>query len=53
MKVLAWYIDPNGIKTANTFIYPYPSGIKKCETLVIDPQIESKQDDTKPPTGTV
>ncbi len=31
MKVLAWYIDPNGIENTITIKYPYPTGIKKCE----------------------
>jgi hypothetical protein len=25
MKVLAWYIDPNGIKNKNIVKYPYPT----------------------------
>ena len=31
MKVLAWYIDLNGIENKKTVKYPYPIGIKKCE----------------------
>ena len=29
MKVLQWYMDPNGIKNKNTINYPYPTGVKK------------------------
>ena len=36
MKVLAWYIDPNGIENKITITYPYLTGIKKCEILNID-----------------
>ena len=36
MKTLAWYIDPNGIENKYTVKYPYPTGIKKCEILIID-----------------
>jgi hypothetical protein len=36
MKVLAWYIDPDGIENKNTITYPYPTGIKTCEILDID-----------------
>ena len=28
MKVLAWYIDLNGIGNKNTVKYPYPTGVK-------------------------
>jgi hypothetical protein len=28
MKVLAWYIDLNGIENKNTVKYPYPTGVK-------------------------
>jgi hypothetical protein len=31
MKVLTWYLDPNGIENKNTIKYPYPAGLKKCE----------------------
>jgi hypothetical protein len=36
MKILAWYINPNGIRNKNTVKSPYPVGIKKCKTLIID-----------------
>jgi hypothetical protein len=36
MKVLAWYIDPNGITNTNTIKYPYPTGIKSCDNVIID-----------------
>jgi hypothetical protein len=36
MKILAWYIDLNGIENNNSIKHPYPYGIKKCETLIID-----------------
>ena len=29
MKVLVWYIDPNGIENKSTVKSPYPTGIKK------------------------
>jgi hypothetical protein len=29
VKVLAWYIDPNGIENQNIVEYPYPTGIQK------------------------
>ena len=35
MKVLAWYIDLNGIEKENNIKDPYPTGIKKCEILII------------------
>ena len=48
MKVLAWYIDLNGIKYTNIIKYPYPLGIKKCEINIIDTQIVLTQDNTSP-----
>ena len=39
MKILAWYIDLNGIENNNSIKHPYPYGIKKCETLIIDAQM--------------
>ena len=38
MKVHAWCIDPNDIENKNTIKYLYPTGIKKCELLIIDTQ---------------
>jgi len=38
MEVLAWYIDPNGIKN-NTVKHPYPTGIRKDEILLKDTQM--------------
>jgi hypothetical protein len=51
MKVLAWYIDPNGIENKNTVNYPYPTGIKKCEFNILDTPMVTKKDDTSPNTG--
>jgi hypothetical protein len=39
MKVLAKYINPNGIKNKNTAKLLNPTGIKKYEVLIIDTQI--------------
>jgi hypothetical protein len=37
VKVLACYIDPNGIENKmKTVEYTYPTGIKKCDILIID-----------------
>ena len=35
MKVLAWYIDLNGIGNINSIRYPYPTNIKICEILIV------------------
>ena len=43
MKVLAWYIDRNGIENKNTVKDPYPTGIKKCEILILDTQMVLKK----------
>ena len=48
MKVLAWYIDLNGIGNKNTVKYPYPTGIKKCEIFIIHTKMVTKKDDTSP-----
>ena len=48
MKGLAWYIDLNGIENTNTVYDPFPTGIKKCEILIIDAQMVSKIDDNSP-----
>jgi hypothetical protein len=44
----SWYIDPNGFGNTYTVKYPYPTGIKICEILIIDTQMVSKKDDTSP-----
>lgn len=48
MKILAWYINPKGIKYMNINKYPCPIGIKKCEINIIDTQIVWTKDDTGP-----
>ena len=37
-----WYSSKNNIK------YPYPTGIKKHEMIIIDTRMVLKQDDTSP-----
>jgi hypothetical protein len=39
---------PKDIENKNIIIYPYPTGIKKCEILIVDTQIESKKGNTRP-----
>ena len=48
MKVLAWYIDPNGIENTNTIKYPYSTSIIKCEILIPDTQMVYKDDNVSP-----
>jgi hypothetical protein len=43
MKVLAWFIDPNGIENKSNFKHPYPIGIKECQILNIDTRMISKK----------
>ena len=33
-------LDLNSIENTNTVTYPYPTGIEKCETLIIDTRME-------------
>lgn len=35
MKVLAWNVEPNGIKNKNIIKYLYPIGINKCDVPII------------------
>ena len=35
LKVLAWYIDPNGIGNTKSVKYPYPTGIKNGGILIL------------------
>jgi hypothetical protein len=44
MKVLAWFIDMNGIENKNTVKYPCPIGVQKREILTIVIQMLSKKD---------
>lgn len=48
MKVCAWYIDSNGIGNKHTVKYPYCTGIKTWEFLIIGTWMASKKDDTRP-----
>lgn len=45
MKVPAKYIDPHGNKKKNSVKYPYPTGFKKNESLIIRTQ---KKNNTRP-----
>ena len=38
VKVLAWYIDRNGIENKNIVKYPYTISIKKHDIFIIDTQ---------------
>ena len=42
------YMDPNIIKNDNVVEFSYPTSLKICEILIIDTQIVSKKDDTRP-----
>jgi hypothetical protein len=46
--VLAWCIDRIGIENKNTVKYPYPTGMKKYEILIIGASNSIKKDDTIP-----
>ena len=50
MKVHAWYVNPNGIIYIYIYIVkqPYPSGNQKCEILIIETQMVSKEQNTGP-----
>ena len=39
VTILPWYTDPNGTESKDILKYPFPSGIKKCEILIIDTQM--------------
>jgi hypothetical protein len=43
MKILAWYIDPTGIKNKNILKYSYPIGINNDVILTKDPQMGTKE----------
>ena len=47
MKVLAWYIDSNGIENMETVKYQYPAGTKIRGILIIDTQMISKKKEKK------
>ena len=46
LKILAWYIDPNGIENKNILTYPYPTGMNNDVILIIDPRMVPNQYDT-------
>ena len=48
MKVLAWYIDLNGIENKNIVKYPYPTSIQKTWFLCYKTQMTFKSDNTNP-----
>ena len=48
MKVLAWYIDLNGIENKNIVKYPYPTSIQKTWFLYYKTQMTFKSDNTNP-----
>ena len=48
MKLDTWYIDLNGIEHNNIGKHPYPTCIKKCETLIMDTRMVLKKDNTWP-----
>ena len=48
MKVLAWYIYLNGIKSKNIMKYTYPNVIKTCYIYIIDTQMVLNKNDTNP-----
>lgn len=39
MKVVAWYVGPNGIENTDTVKYANHTGIKKEEILITDTRI--------------
>ena len=48
MKVLGWYIYPNGIKRKNTVKYPYLTVTKKNDILIIDTLMVVRKNDANP-----
>ena len=47
VKVLAWYIDQNGIGNKNIVKYPCPIGIRKWEILIKDTWIVFEKQQNK------